>query len=82
MQPKDCKYLLGSLSDYIDGDLEDELCAELEQHLSGCEDCRIVVDSLNKTVYLYHTTAQQVTVPEDVRQRLYRRLELDNFLEK
>jgi anti-sigma factor (TIGR02949 family) len=73
---------LGSLSEYLDGDLEEELCAELERHLSGCENCRIVLDSLNKTIYLYHTTAQQVTVPEDVRQRLYRRLDLDSFLEK
>lgn len=79
MEHKDCKHLLGSLSDYVDGELEGELCAELERHLSECKNCRIVVDSLNKTITLYHTTAQQVDVPEGVRQRLFRRLELDHF---
>jgi len=79
MEHKDCKHLLGSLSDYLDGELEGDLCAELERHLSECDNCRIVVDSLNKTITLYHTTAQHVDVPEGVHQRLFRRLDLECF---
>ena len=52
-----CKEMLGSLSDYIDGDLEAQLCAEIEQHMAGCGNCRLVVDTLNKTVSLYASTA-------------------------
>lgn len=78
----DCHKLLGSLSDYVDGDLVGELCAELERHLSDCENCRVVVDTLKKTVYLYHATTQSVEVPSEVRERLYKRLELDNFVRK
>ena len=69
---KDCRRLLGSLSEYVDGELNEELCSVLEQHLEECEDCRIVVDTLRKTVYLYHTTAETETVPPDIRQRLFR----------
>jgi len=78
---ENCKYLLDSLSDYVDGSLGSELCAELERHLSECENCRIVVDTLRKTVSLYKITRQPAEMPEDVRERLYRSLNLEEFLE-
>lgn len=77
-----CRHLLASLSEYIDGTLGDELCSELERHLQDCENCRIVIDSLRKTVYLYRVTSENPTMPDDVRQRLFLRLDLDEFLEK
>lgn len=77
----ECKHLLGSLSEYVDGVLEETLCAEIERHLAECQDCRIVIDTLQKTIYLYHQSAEQVSVPDDVRQRLFRRLDLDDLLE-
>jgi anti-sigma factor RsiW len=78
-----CRHLLDSLSPYVDGELGPELCVELERHLSDCENCQIVVDSLRKTVYLYRVTSDEPpTVPEDVRQRLYHSLDLDEFIGK
>jgi len=82
MKPEQCHHLLSSLSDFVDGALEEQLCAELERHLADCQDCRIVVDTLNKTISLYHTSAGQASVPEDVHQRLFHRLDLDEFIEK
>jgi anti-sigma factor RsiW len=79
MEKKECRALLGSLSDYVDGTAGDELCRELERHLAGCEDCRIVVDTLKKTVYLYHSNAD-TNLPVAVRERLFKRLNLDEFL--
>ena len=79
---EDCRRLLGALSDYLDGDLQEELCAEIERHLQECENCRIVVDTLRRTIYLYRATAEPGEVPPDVRQRLYHRLNLDEFLAK
>jgi anti-sigma factor (TIGR02949 family) len=79
---KNCRQLLGSLSEYVDGELDDELCSVLEQHLEGCEDCRIVVDTLRKTVYLYHESTQDETIPTDIRTRLYKLLNIENYLEK
>jgi len=81
MEHPSCRHLLGSLSDFVDGTLEDELCAEIQRHMEGCENCRIVVDSLRKTIYLYQVTKEPASVPEDVRERLYTRLDLDSFLE-
>jgi anti-sigma factor (TIGR02949 family) len=80
MHGEKCKDLLSSISDYVDGDLAGELCAELEQHLAGCENCRIVVDTLQKTVYLVHANNAEADLPENVRERLYRCLDLDEYL--
>lgn len=82
MEHGNCRELLESLSDYVDGDLGSEMCAEIERHLQGCDNCQIVVDSLRKTVYLYHVTAEASSLPEEVRQRLYKRLDLSEFIEQ
>ena len=82
MSHEDCRYLLGSLSEFVDGSLEIDVCAEIERHLAECDDCRIVVDSLKKTIYLYHASAKQASIPEGVKERLFRSLELDDLLPK
>lgn len=79
---KECRRLLGSLSEYVDGELDERLCAVLEKHMETCEDCRIVVDTLRKTVYLYHATSQKESLPTDIRMRLYKSLNIEDYLEK
>ena len=76
---EECRQLLNSLSDYVDGDLQQELCDEIELHMKDCENCQIVVDTLSKTVSLYQTSSEAAVVPDDVRQRLFHRLDLDEF---
>jgi predicted anti-sigma-YlaC factor YlaD len=77
---EECRQLLNSLSDYVDGDLQQELCDEIELHMKDCENCRIVIDTLSKTVSLYQTSSEAAVVPDEVRQRLFHRLDLDEFL--
>jgi predicted anti-sigma-YlaC factor YlaD len=77
-----CKHLLGSLSEYIDGELQAELCAEIEEHLKGCENCRIVVNTLRKTVELYEQANSTAELPDAVRERLFLKLDLDDYLKK
>jgi anti-sigma factor (TIGR02949 family) len=76
-----CEGLLGSLSDYIDGELGAELCRQIEKHIAECENCRIVVDTTRKTVDLVHASnVPQAGLPDDVRDRLFKRLNLDDYL--
>lgn len=77
---KNCRYLLSSLSGYVDGDIDEALCQEIEKHMADCEDCKIVINTLQKTVDLYHLTADRPEIPSDVRTRLFKRLNLDEFL--
>jgi anti-sigma factor (TIGR02949 family) len=71
-----CRDLLGHLSDYIDGDLEAAICAQLEAHLAECPDCRVMVDTMRKTIILYRSQAA-AELPSDVKDRLYRVLKLE-----
>ena len=76
-----CKSLLGFLSDYVDGSLSEDLCQEIEDHAAGCENCRIVVDTLRKTISLYHqTAAEPVEIPGGTRDQLFKTLNLEDYL--
>jgi predicted anti-sigma-YlaC factor YlaD len=77
-----CEKLLGNLSDYIDGELQAELCSLIERHLQQCDNCRIVVNTLRKTVELYRQTSQPGELPGSVRERLFLKLELEEYLQK
>jgi predicted anti-sigma-YlaC factor YlaD len=73
---KRCKDMLGALSGYIDGELEEKLCAEIDEHMKDCPDCRIVVDTLRKTVFLYRTHGH-AELPEDVLSRVHLALDIE-----
>ena len=77
-----CEQLLGSLSEYIDGELTPELCEEIEKHLSGCDDCRVVLNTTKRTIDLVHAPIEKPDLPEDVRERLFKRLNLDDYLDQ
>jgi len=75
-----CEKLLGSLSEYIDGELDPELCQEIEKHLAGCDDCRVVLNTTKRTIDLVHAPIEKPDLPADVRERLFKRLNLDDYL--
>lgn len=77
-----CQQLLGNLSEYIDGELQAELCAQIEEHMKDCDNCRIVVNTLKKTVELYEQASPAANLPAGVRERLFVKLELGDFLKK
>lgn len=45
-----CKKLAQNLSAHIDGDLDHELCCEIEKHLSVCRRCSVLLDSVRKVI--------------------------------
>ncbi len=76
-----CQELKAQLPDYLDGELESQVCAEIERHIQGCDNCRIMVDTLRKTITLYrdHGSAE---VPSDVHERLTHILDLERLKTK
>jgi predicted anti-sigma-YlaC factor YlaD len=65
-----CDELLRMLNDYVDGDIDPSVCARLEEHLEGCDPCRVVIDSIRKTIILYKE--EGVTeIPIPFRERLH-----------
>jgi anti-sigma factor RsiW len=75
----ECRELLKDLSSYVDGDLDETLCLVIEHHMAECDNCRVVVDTLRKTVLLYRELPPE-PMPEDAEIRLFRRLELSEYL--
>lgn len=49
-RPARCKAMFAELSNYLDEQLDDSLCEELEKHLNGCEPCKLFLASLEATI--------------------------------
>lgn len=79
MTHENCHDLLDGLSDYLDGEASAELCAQIQRHMAGCDKCRVVVDTLGKTVKLYRRLPKP-DMTEAARERLYKVLDLSDFL--
>jgi anti-sigma factor (TIGR02949 family) len=78
--PQDCQEYLREISEYVDGELDQSLCKELEEHLSGCDHCTVVVNTLKRTIELYQEEEGEQSLPDETKRRLYSRLSLDDFL--
>jgi anti-sigma factor RsiW len=75
-----CRDLLDALSDYVDGELDESLCADIEEHLKDCNPCRVEVDTVKKTVTLFRDHLPY-EIPLTVQDRLHRVL-LDRWRKK
>jgi anti-sigma factor RsiW len=62
-----CKEILDKLSEYIDGELDPELCQDLERHM---EDCLVFVNTLKKTITFYKYASSE-PLPKEVHLRLH-----------
>lgn len=76
----ECKELVQYLSDYIDQNLDEDLTDAAQEHLSTCQNCRVVLDSTQKMIFLYREQGKRV-IPAERRQRLFNQLQ-ENFLKK
>jgi len=60
-----CADFLAELSNYVEGDVAEELRAQLELHLSHCRSCTVLVDSTRKTIRIL-ADADCFELPENV----------------
>jgi anti-sigma factor RsiW len=66
---EECKKDFERISEYLDGELNDDICREMENHLRHCPECRKCVDSLRKSIELCKKAAEEEITP-DMRGRL------------
>jgi anti-sigma factor RsiW len=71
--PVKCKDVIHELSNYLDGELDAALVAEVERHMQHCEDCRLVVDTVRKTICFF-CNSEPAPLPVDVHDRLHKAL--------
>lgn len=75
-----CSELLGDLNEYLDDSAKEQVCAEIEQHMVECPNCRIIVDTMRKSILLFQQQESQIELPGVVRERLFKKLDLTDML--
>src|SRR5579864_6026004 len=58
-----CKEMFAELSSYLDDELDDSLCEELEKHIDGCEPCKAFLTSLEKSIEQCRTSPNESPDP-------------------
>jgi anti-sigma factor RsiW len=59
-----CRELFERLSEYVDGELSQEICREIQRHMEGCEPCVAFAKTLKKTADLCRRLPSQPIPPE------------------
>ena len=54
MKSSECSELFALLSQYLDQELPDDICRQIDTHVSDCPPCVEFIESLKKTIGLCH----------------------------
>ena len=65
-----CTEFLAQLDDLIDNAVSRDMRADLEQHLRGCEHCKVTLDTTRKTIEIYRSH-EIYDLPAGLRERLH-----------
>jgi predicted anti-sigma-YlaC factor YlaD len=65
-----CRELVARLSEYLDREIDPQVCARIEEHLGDCAACRAVFESLRRTVGLVRGAKPSDALPEAVKRRI------------
>jgi anti-sigma factor (TIGR02949 family) len=66
---RSCREMLERLSEYLDGELPDDLCERIEGHMKDCTPCSGFLESLRRTIGLIRESGPG-DLPEDLRREL------------
>ncbi|MFY9558792.1 MAG: zf-HC2 domain-containing protein [Terriglobales bacterium] len=73
-----CKEVWRDISNYLEGEVDPNLRAAMEEHFHGCKHCTAVLDGTRNVIQLYGDE-RMIEVPLGFSQRLHHRLE-ENML--
>ncbi|NOZ74117.1 MAG: hypothetical protein GXO90_01895 [FCB group bacterium] len=65
------------VEDYLGEDHDREVVKEIRQYMDECPECRIYIDSVKDTIKLYRVTQFESSIPDDVSDRLFKKLNLN-----
>ena len=70
MMDQCCEKYFMQISKYIDNDLSENLCKEVEDHLTKCENCNALYESIIKTIGLYRVMDEEIFVSDHSKQKI------------
>lgn len=65
-----CSEFLALLDDLIDDEVTNQMRADLEDHLRGCEHCEVTLNTTRKTIQIYRSH-EIYDLPTGLRERLH-----------
>jgi hypothetical protein len=71
-----CEQVWREISNYLDGEVDSELRAAIEEHVRGCQHCTAVLEGTRNVIQLYGDE-RMMEVPLGFSRRLHQRLESD-----
>lgn len=66
---EDCKKHFKRISEYLDGELDERACKEIEANLEKCPECLECLHSLKKSIQLCKEAGEE-EMPADIKDRL------------
>jgi anti-sigma factor RsiW len=61
-----CSDFLKELTDYLDGVIDADTKAELDEHLAWCHNCFVICNTTKKTIEIYRGS-ELYELPDDLR---------------
>lgn len=74
MTNQECADIFAQLSEYLDGDLPPNLCADIAAHIEGCAPCVEFVESLRNSIALT-TQAAKASLSDEVKTEVRSKLQ-------
>lgn len=79
---KDHKEVIKQICDFMGEDLDAPACREVAEHLKICPTCQVQLDTIKRTVTICRDLSETSKMPDDVSNRLFKVLNLDELRNK
>ena len=66
---EDCKQYFERISEYLDGELDEQISRKIDRHLQDCPECQDCINSLRRSIQLCKDAGKE-EMPADIRDRL------------
>lgn len=64
------------ICDFMGEDLNAPACKEVAEHLESCPNCKVYLDTVKKTVTICKEIEKEEKIPQEVKNRLFKVLNL------
>ena len=64
-----CKAIFERLSEYLDEELDPDICTAVDEHMDGCAPCRKFLEALRRTVTALHEV-ESPRLPDELRREV------------
>jgi len=79
MKKEHHREVIEKICDFMGEDLDAPACKEVIEHIENCPDCKIYLDTMQKTVTICRDLEKNKKLPIDMNKRLFKVLKLENL---